>query len=184
MAAELQGFFFGHAQSSLRTYATELLRDYYLPKGWCHPGAIPPEEQGTFSWVYSLHSLTGPSVALDTSLFALCLTQIYLTGNGNVTLAKCLDWHNNSLQRLRHDLADPQVCMTDETLAAVIVLSTLELFISQRDDGWRAHAVGITNILKLRGSAPSGKTPVWKHLLARLRVICVSTSRPDVRRFC
>lgn len=172
-AADLHNLYLGSSvlPGDFRAYSIELLRDYYLPRNLKFEDPI--EDQGSFSWAYTLTTLKGPSAALDVSLFALCLSQIYITGTGNTTLSKCLDWYNDGLQYLRRDLQNPSTQYTDETLAAIVVLSTCELFITQGDGGWRTHARGVANVIKARGTTASGQTPMWRHLLSRFRIICV-----------
>jgi hypothetical protein len=43
---------------------------------------------------------------------------------------------------------------------------------SPADDGWRAHAHGISEILKLCGSVHAGDS-IWRSLCSRLHLICV-----------
>lgn len=47
-----------------------------------------------------------------------------------------------------------------------------QLFICPTDGGWSVHARGISEILRLRGPE-TANTPAWRHLISRLRIICV-----------
>ncbi|KAK6950719.1 hypothetical protein Daesc_007244 [Daldinia eschscholtzii] len=110
-----------HSCHEFRLYAVELLEALYLPKQ-CASG------EGSFSWVYHITDLNEPSKSLDTSLFAFCLAQLHVTGTGGSTLYQCLDQYNTALQHLYSDLADSEMRFREETLAAIVVLSTCELF--------------------------------------------------------
>lgn len=107
-----------------RQYALEVLEDTYLPKT-----LSAESRQGSFSWVYGLPDLTRTSTLLDTSLLAFCLSQFIVTGNGNTSLYTCLGHYNVALQHLALDLDDPDRRLQEETLAAIVVLSTCEVHI-------------------------------------------------------
>jgi hypothetical protein len=47
-----------------------------------------------------------------------------------------------------------------------------KLFLCPVGDGWRAHARGISEILKLRGPSEDIDS-IWLNLCTRLRIICV-----------
>ncbi|KAI1178868.1 hypothetical protein F4777DRAFT_38469 [Nemania sp. FL0916] len=151
---------------SFRLYALALLEATYLPK---HLSA--ESLQGSLSWVYGLKDLTRESKLLDTSLFAFCLSQFYVTEYADTSLYLCLNQYNSALQILALDLNDSERRLQEETLAAILLLSTCELFISPGPNGWGTHARGIAEIIRLRGPemAPS---PGWQHLVARMRVVC------------
>ncbi|KAI1120340.1 hypothetical protein F5Y10DRAFT_258624 [Nemania abortiva] len=149
-----------------RQYAVEVLEATYLPK---HVSA--ESRQGSFSWAYGLTDLTGSSKSLDTSIFAFCLSQLYVTGAGNSSLYQCLNQYNAALQYLASDLDDPTKRIQEETLAAIVVLSTCELFVCPGAKGWSTHARGISEILRLREPGMA-RTPAWQHLVVRMRVVC------------
>ncbi|KAI0469620.1 hypothetical protein F4859DRAFT_487242 [Xylaria cf. heliscus] len=153
-------------RSRFRKYAVELLEATYLPRH-----VNPDIRQGSFSWVYGLTDLTKPSRSLDTSLFAFCLSQLHVTGTGNASLYQCLDQYNTGLHYLASDLDDPESRVQEETLAAILVLSTCELFVCPRQNGWSIHANGIAKILRLREPGTKS-TPAWRHLITRMRVVC------------
>lgn len=114
-----------------RKYAVELLEATYLPKQAVSSSLNAETSEGSFSWAYHLTYLTGPSKSLDTSLFAFCLAQLHFTGTGNATLYQCLDQYNTALQYLYSDLDDPEKRVQEETLAAIVVLSTCEVCAEQ-----------------------------------------------------
>lgn len=109
-----------HNCREFRMYAVELLEAMYLPKQ-------SVSSEGSFSWVYHVTDLNEPSKSLDTALFAFCLAQLHVTGTGGPSLYQCLDQYNTALQHLYSDLADSERRFREETLAAIVVLSTCEV---------------------------------------------------------
>lgn len=116
-----------HKSHEFRKYAVELLEATYLPKRAATSSFHAETSEGSFSWAYHLADLTGPSKSLDTSLFAFCLAQLHFTGTGNASLYQCLDQYNTALQYLYSDLDDSEKRVQEETLAAIVVLSTCEV---------------------------------------------------------
>ncbi|KAI8634933.1 hypothetical protein F5Y19DRAFT_410923 [Xylariaceae sp. FL1651] len=166
--AELRRLFSDSSSNSghFRRYALELLQATYLPKN-----LSVESRQGSFSWVYGLADLTQPSKLLDTSLFAFCLSQFHVTKYGSTTLYHCLRQYDTALQYLALDLGDPVRILQEETLAAILVLSTCELFVCPGSQGWSTHARGIAEILRLQEPGRA-RTPAWQHLATRMRVVC------------
>lgn len=111
--------------SSFREFAVGILRATYFPKPYQIQDVDTSE--GSFSWVYSLLDLVEPSKSLDTALFAFCLAQLHVTGTGDVGLYRCLEQHTAALEHLYSALDDPIIRSREETLAAIIVLSTFEV---------------------------------------------------------
>ncbi|KAI1643514.1 uncharacterized protein F4817DRAFT_349552 [Daldinia loculata] len=153
-----------HNCREFRMYAVELLEAMYLPKQ-------SVSSEGSFSWVYHVTDLNEPSKSLDTALFAFCLAQLHVTGTGGPSLYQCLDQYNTALQHLYSDLADSERRFREETLAAIVVLSTCELFVCPAENGWSVHARGIAEILRLRDPGMKS-TPAWRHLFSRMRIVC------------
>lgn len=114
-----------HNCTLFRKYAVGILKSTYFPKPYRNPDVEISE--GSFSWVYSLLDLAEPSQSLDTSLFAFCLVQLHVTGTGDVSLYQCLEQHSTALKYLSSGLDDSLVRSREETLAAIIVLSTCEV---------------------------------------------------------
>ncbi|KAI2627719.1 hypothetical protein GGR54DRAFT_429189 [Hypoxylon sp. NC1633] len=160
-----------HNSHQFRKYAVELLEATYLPTRPVSSSSRPEIGEGSFSWVYRLTDLAGPSKSLDTSLFAFCLAQLHVTSTGNASLYQCLDQYNTALQHLYSDLDNPEMRFREETLAAIIVLSTCELFVCPAENGWSVHAHGIAEILRLR-DPEMASTPAWRHLFSRMRIVC------------
>jgi hypothetical protein len=99
----------------------------YLPKQPVSSIYNAEMTEGSFSWVYRLAELMEPSESLDTALSAFCLTQLHVTGKDNVSLYQCLEKYNTALQHLYSDLDDSERRFREETLAAILVLSTCEV---------------------------------------------------------
>ncbi|KAI9742973.1 MAG: hypothetical protein M1818_003268 [Claussenomyces sp. TS43310] len=154
-----------------RNYAVELLKATYLPKEPVSSSFNAGTSEGSFAWVYRLTDLIEPSKSLDTSLLAFCLAQLHVTGTGDASLYQCLDQYNTALQHLYSDLDDSERRFREETLAAILVLSTCELFVCPTENGWSVHARGIAEILRLRDPGMAS-TLAWRHLFSRLRVVC------------
>ncbi|KAI0157868.1 hypothetical protein GGR52DRAFT_586651 [Hypoxylon sp. FL1284] len=148
-----------------RKYAFELLEAMYLPK---RPFT---ESEGSYSWAYCLTGFSKPSKSLDASLYAFSLSQFHTTGAGRTSLYQCLNQYNIALRHLYADLNDPETRSQEETLTAIIVLSTCELFVCPAPNGWSVHARGIAEILRLR-DPKMANTPTWRHLFSRMRVVC------------
>ncbi|KAI1497195.1 hypothetical protein F5X99DRAFT_397868 [Biscogniauxia marginata] len=160
-----------HNSHEFRKYAVELLEAMYLPKPSVCSSFNAETSEGSFSWVYRLTDLVEPSKSLDTSIFAFCLSQLHVTGTGMASLYQCLDQYNTALKHLHSDLDDSEKRFREETLAAILVLSTCELFVCPAENGWSVHARGIAEILRLR-SPGTASTPAWRHLFSRMRVVC------------
>ncbi|KAG4437315.1 hypothetical protein IFR05_007211 [Cadophora sp. M221] len=154
-----------------RHYAIELLKATYLPKKPASSSCNTETSGRGFSWVYCLKDLVEPSKSLNAALFAFCLVQLHITGSGNASLYQCLDQYNTALQHLYSDINDPERQFREETLAAILVLSTCELFVCPTENGWSIHARGIVEILRLR-DLRKASTPAWWHLFSRLRIVC------------
>ncbi|KAI1333938.1 hypothetical protein F5Y15DRAFT_430174 [Xylariaceae sp. FL0016] len=154
-----------------REHAAELLKQLYLPKQSLFTALQTDTNDGSFSWVYHLSDLTLPSSSLDASLFAFCLAQLHVTGRGDISLYQCLEQYTSALQQLHVDLDSSDARVREETLAAIVTLSTCELFVCPAEHGWSAHVHGIAEILRLRGTE-TRVTPAWRHLFSRMKIIC------------
>ncbi|KAH8646252.1 hypothetical protein BX600DRAFT_158272 [Xylariales sp. PMI_506] len=169
---ELRRLFSQPSQHSheFRKFAVGFLQVTYLPQP-------PTSGEGTVSWVHRLADLVEPSQSLNTALFAFCLAQLHVTNpasDDSPTLYQCLDHYSTALQHLHSDLDDAQKRFREETLAAIAILSTCELFLSPEEYGWTVHSRGIAEILRLR-DPEMAKTPIWRHLFSRLRIVCTIT---------
>jgi hypothetical protein len=112
--------------TEFRAQAWALLKDLYLPR------ALPVSETrlgGTtpYSWLQAVCKLRKRSDALDHSLLAFSAVQVYLAETGNATVDEGLQLYNYALQELVKDLENGRVKNIEETLAAIVVLSTCEV---------------------------------------------------------
>ncbi|KAG7003181.1 hypothetical protein FocnCong_v000646 [Fusarium oxysporum f. sp. conglutinans] len=76
------------------------------------------------------------------------------------------------LKAVIHVLDCPCIGNNDESLAAIVILSTCELFLFHASTSWNAHAQGVSEILRHR-VVPEANTSSWNDLCRRLCVICV-----------
>ncbi|KAF2094148.1 hypothetical protein NA57DRAFT_80565 [Rhizodiscina lignyota] len=156
---------------NFRRRAVDLIKRLYLPR---EPNTEYHLKHTAYSWIYGAADLSGPSQALDVALLAFAMSLLYVTGSGNATLGQGLQLYNTAITHLCTDLENPDTKACDETLATIIVLSTCEIFLCPQDTGWRAHAGGISELLRLRNSkAAMTSSSMWHHLVSRLRTICV-----------
>jgi len=71
--------------------------------------------------------LEGQSEALDYALYAFCSIQVHITDkSGETTIQDVWKSYNDAIQRLRTSVEEPAL-QSDETLAAIAVLSTCEV---------------------------------------------------------
>ncbi|KAF5558911.1 hypothetical protein FPHYL_7252 [Fusarium phyllophilum] len=116
--------------------------------------------------------MEGPSEALDHSLVAFVAIQIRLSGEVGVSYDEAIELYNHALSKVIHVLDCPCIGNSDESLAAIVILSTCELFLFHASTSWNAHAQGVSEILRHRAVPESG-TSSWNDLCRRLCVICV-----------
>lgn len=117
-----------YAPLRYRRYAEELLKKLYLPQP--HQLARRPElGRATYSWLHAVCQLSGQSQALDYSLLAFSVIQVYITRIGTASLEQALHLYTEGIERLRRDLENPTTRFLDETIAAIVVLSTCEVCI-------------------------------------------------------
>lgn len=115
-----------HKYREFRKYGVQVLQATYLPKQPIsdNDGMVPSE--GSFAWVYCLTDLVEPSQSLDAALLAFCLTQLHVTGTGATTLNQCLAQYDSALKHLYADIDDEDRRLREETLAAILLLTTCE----------------------------------------------------------
>ncbi|KAF4428237.1 hypothetical protein FACUT_9494 [Fusarium acutatum] len=116
--------------------------------------------------------MEGPSETLDHSLVAFVAIQIRLSGEVGVSHDEAIELYNHALSKVIHVLDCPRIGNNDESLAAIVILSTCELFLFHASTSWNAHAQGVSEILRHR-AVPDSNTSSWNDLCRRLCVICV-----------
>jgi hypothetical protein len=107
-----------------RRNAVELLKKIYLPRPLPENYGLSPN----YAWLASLSTLTEKSQALDLSILAFCIIQTQLTNTASFSLEEGLQIYSEALRHHRTDLQDGQKISRDETFAAIVVLTTCEVF--------------------------------------------------------
>ncbi|RFU35768.1 hypothetical protein B7463_g545, partial [Scytalidium lignicola] len=153
-------------QTQFRLQALELLKKLYLPQ----PSLANIRESSLYSWLPTVCEIEGESHALDYSLLAFCVIQVAVTKTGSVSVDEALQVYNHALQTLLVEIDDFGAGRSDEILAAISVLSTSELFVCPTDHAWRAHAQGITEILRIR-SGMNFPIPIRQSFCTRIWVL-------------
>jgi hypothetical protein len=119
-----------------RTQAFDILKALYLPR--TAPSVQnTPHHEGTnaYSWVYATCQLSLESSVLDQSLLAFCAIQIYIVEPSSISLEAALQLYSEALSELVQSLESSESRSQDETLAAIVVLSTCEVrWICGRDE--------------------------------------------------
>ncbi|PCD25869.1 hypothetical protein AU210_012303 [Fusarium oxysporum f. sp. radicis-cucumerinum] len=113
-----------------------------------------------------------PNDALDNSLLAFCAIQIRLSGKASFSYHETVRLYNHALSKTITILDSPRVANSDEVLAAIVILSTCEVFLLHASTSWNAHAQGISEIL-YRRRIPEKTSLNWTNLCRRLCIICV-----------
>ncbi|OBS26133.1 hypothetical protein FPOA_00076 [Fusarium poae] len=124
------------------------------------------------SWFKAVCQMQNPNEALDHSLLAFCAIQIRITQQSGISYDETIQLYNHALSKIIAILDSPVDGGSDESLAAIIVLSTCELFLFSSASSWNAHAKGISEMLRNR-VASGETTKSWSDLCRRLCVICV-----------
>ncbi|KAF9774570.1 hypothetical protein IL306_007402 [Fusarium sp. DS 682] len=81
------------------------------------------------SWLKAVCNMEGLSDALDHSLLAFCAIQIRLSGECGISYDETIQLYNNALSKIIRVLDFPCIGNNDEHLAAIVILSTCELFL-------------------------------------------------------
>ncbi|KAE9371765.1 hypothetical protein N431DRAFT_545916 [Stipitochalara longipes BDJ] len=153
-------------RTHFRLQALECLKKLYLPQ----PSLANIRESSLYSWLPTVCELEGESHALDHSLLTFCVVQAAVTKTGSACIDEALQVYNVALQKLLVEIEDFGAERCDEILAAISVLSTSELFLCPTDHAWRAHAQGISEILRIKNDMNSPSS-TCRRFCARLRVI-------------
>ncbi len=112
--------------SSFRSQAWDLLKDTYLPRA-----AVTDQKYANatsaYSWLLAVCQMIAPSEVLDQSLLAFCAIQVYIAEPLNFPMDQALQLYNEALSKLVYTLGHMQEQRRDETLGAIVVLSTCEV---------------------------------------------------------
>ncbi|RGP62919.1 hypothetical protein FSPOR_8902 [Fusarium sporotrichioides] len=124
------------------------------------------------SWFKAVCQMPNPSEALDHSLLAFCAIQIRVSRESGISYDETVQLYNQALSKIISILDSPSDGGSDESLAAIVILSTCELFLFHTSSSWNAHAQGISEMLRNR-VVSGNTTQSWSDLCRRLCVICV-----------
>ncbi|KAG5772242.1 hypothetical protein H9Q69_004557 [Fusarium xylarioides] len=157
---------------TFRSQALSIAVSIYFPQGR-YTTSEEDHSSTPSSWLKAVCNMEGPSEALDYSLVAFVAIQIRLSGEVGVSYDEAIELYNHALSKVIHVLDCPCVLgRNDESIAAIVILSTCELFLFHASTSWNAHAQGVSEILRHR-SVPDTNTASWNDLCRRLCVICV-----------
>ncbi|QPC65699.1 hypothetical protein HYE67_007930 [Fusarium culmorum] len=125
------------------------------------------------SWFKAVCHMPNPNQALDHSLLAFCAIQIRVSRESGISYDDTVQLYNHALSKIISILDSPSDGSSDESLAAIVILSTCELFLFHTSSSWNAHAQGISEMLRNR--AVSGNTTQsWSDLCRRLPALTLS----------
>ncbi|UKZ78863.1 hypothetical protein TrVFT333_006609 [Trichoderma virens FT-333] len=136
--------------TNFRSQALRVLQGIYLPHPHinpCHNSSDPTPSH----WIKAVCQMQAPSDALDHSLVAFCAVQVCLSGDSYLSQDETCQIYNHALNKVIEDLDLRRARNSDETLAAIVVLTTCELFVFPTNTSWSAHAQGISELLRHRG---------------------------------
>lgn len=113
-----------------RAHVLTLLDSLYLPQEHATTIVYDPENAGWYSWLHSVCTLKGESSSLDHALLAFCtiIVQVAEPENGN-SEDDGLQLYNQAVRELIKDLGNDAIKCNDETLAAIVIVSTCEVWI-------------------------------------------------------
>ncbi|KAF5690414.1 hypothetical protein FCIRC_867 [Fusarium circinatum] len=156
---------------TFRSQALSIAVTIYFPQGR-YTTSEEDHSSTPSSWLKAVCNMEGSSEALDHSLVAFVAIQIRLSGEVGVSYDEAIELYNHALSKVIHVLDCPCIGNNDESLAAIVILSTCELFLFHASTSWNAHAQGVSEILRHR-VVPDTNTSSWNDLCRRLCVICV-----------
>ncbi|OAA70209.1 Zn(2)-C6 fungal-type DNA-binding domain protein [Akanthomyces lecanii RCEF 1005] len=134
----------------------------YLSLEGAYPSAV--------LWLEAIGEMKEGCDALDQSLLAFCAIQIRVVGENSISYDDTVQLYNHALRNVIEDLAQGKGAR-EETLAAIIALSTCELFLFVKDQSLSIHAHGISEILRHRDVMQPSR--YWDRLVVRMCLICI-----------
>lgn len=116
---------------NFRSQALYVLQSIYLPQPDVAAGDDDNDSDPTPSqWVRAVCQMTGSSSGLDYALLAFCAVQVRLSGESGesgISHDETVQVYNSALGKVIADLNSQLARGSDETLAAIVVLSTCEV---------------------------------------------------------
>jgi hypothetical protein len=111
---------------AFRSHAWEILQHLYLPRARSIHD-IDHTTASCYSWVYAVCHLNMRSVVMDRSLLAFCAIQVHISEPWSISRQYALELYSKALEKLVQSLDLLHERGQDETLAAIVVLSTCEV---------------------------------------------------------
>ena len=111
---------------TFRRNALSIIKSTYFPRSRVI-SSVADFSSTPSSWVTAVCQLQGPSDALDHSLLAFCAIQIRLSSEPGISYDETVQLYNHALSRIIALLDSPCVDNCDESLAAIVILSTCEV---------------------------------------------------------
>jgi hypothetical protein len=112
---------------AFRAQAWEILKDLYLPHAQ-YVDEINFEATTPYSWVPVACQMSLESSILDQSLLAFCAVQINIAEPWSISVDRALQLYSEALPELAQNLGYSHEQSKDETLAAIVILSTCEVW--------------------------------------------------------
>ncbi|KAF4968458.1 hypothetical protein FSARC_4152 [Fusarium sarcochroum] len=127
-----------------RLEALFIAESIYFPRGVTMTN-VEGSDSLPSSWLKAVCQLQRPSDALDHSLLAFCAIQVRLSSKATISHDETIQLYNHALSRIIAILDSPSAGNSDESLAAIVVLSTCEViqamvmkhFLTLEPDTWR-----------------------------------------------
>lgn len=140
--------------------------------------AISPSGQTYLSQAHRQHgrlmqrisSVTTSNLLLNNAIRAVTLAHMGRSQQSSIFGASAMPFYGKALRLLNTALPDGEKGLSDETLAATILLSWYEMFSSGFGVPWIKHAGGAATLIKMRGPARhrTGMQRTSRHKLTSL----------------
>jgi len=111
---------------AFRLRAWDILRELYLPHTQSSE-ECDITATSCYSWVHAVCHLVPKSHVLDQALLAFCAIQVYLAEPWSISEVQAQILYSEAVQKLIEILGKSDVERGDDTLAAIVVLSTCEV---------------------------------------------------------
>jgi hypothetical protein len=118
---------------NFRSRALHILQDIYLPRPYitaCDNNSDNHSDPTPSSWIKAVCQMQAPNNALDHSLLAFCAVQVCLSGDSCLSKDEMGQVYNQALSKVIKELDPRWPGNSDETLAAIVVLTTCEVHLN------------------------------------------------------
>lgn len=125
----------------------------YLPSSSIVPPTRSHILMPAVPWMQIAIALPSRGPVLSIALQALCLTKFARVNGDTSLLTQGMAMHGRALGTLQTAIRNRDAVLTDETLAAIRVLGTYELYEGTMGSvvGWTSHEEGVDKLIQLRG---------------------------------